>query len=80
MYLDDTAMGEDTYGNSLAHLCMSFVSVFSKQASVFLLCLWLFLGKSEKNILVFPSLGFHTPSKEREGKDEDGNFANGCAK
>jgi hypothetical protein len=36
-------------------LGMSFLSAFSKQAPVFLVCLRLFLGKSEKKILAFPS-------------------------
>ncbi len=33
-----------------------------KQALVFFVCLRLFLGKSEKNILALPSLKFHVPS------------------
>ncbi len=44
-------------------LGMTFLSVFSKQAPVFLVCLRLFLRDSEKNILAFPFIEFHVPSK-----------------
>ena len=43
-------------------LIMAFLSVFSKQAPVHLVCLRLFLRKREKNILIFPSREFHVPS------------------
>jgi hypothetical protein len=63
MYHYDTALCKDTCGSFLAHLGMSFLSVFSKQAPVSLVGLRLFLGNSEKNIFAFPSLEFHVPSK-----------------
>ncbi len=44
-------------------LGMSFLSAFSKQAPVFLVCLRLCLGKNEKNILAFPFIEFHMPGK-----------------
>jgi hypothetical protein len=59
---------------------MTFLSTFSKQAPVFLVCLRLFLRDNKKNILAFPFIEFHVPSKERGGEGEVGNVANGCAR
>ena len=41
----------------------AFLSAFSKQAPIFLVCLKLDRGNSEKNILAIPSIEFQVPSK-----------------
>jgi hypothetical protein len=62
-YPYDTVMCEDTCGSSLAHLGHVFPKCILKAGVYFSRMLEVFLWKSEKNILAFPSLEFHVPSK-----------------
>jgi hypothetical protein len=63
VYPYETVRGEDPCGSSLAHLGHVFPKCNLKASAYFSRMFEIFIGKSEKNILAFPSLEFHVTCK-----------------